>query len=255
MSLEDDLKRRLGVDDESMRRRDRRLDDLREKLRSDPQFNIAIIQSAANGIRKMVEQLRLKNVSPHIFGPVCFDLLIDSIKGGAFSGPDWHLWRTNLISDTSLNAAMRTLGTLAPAGQQLHIPENFQNDTQIEMLAGFIERFTKPTPAPVPPQTMSLPAPPLPREPTAQATPEPIPPDHHEEILQALFQLKAFDPRSRRPAASIAKEISADLDSAKLKEPMSALARQGFIRTKTGRGGGAWLTEAGRKKAEEIEKR
>lgn len=85
---------------------------------------------------------------------------------------------------------------------------------------------------------------------------EPIPPDYHEEILQALLELKAFDRKSRKSTAEVCKRtLGPDADPALLKRPITALRKQGDVLTKGGKGGGVWLTSAGRDKAVEIVKR
>ena len=81
----------------------------------------------------------------------------------------------------------------------------------------------------------------------------PHPSEHHDEILQALLELKALDVHSRRSTTEIARRaIGPNAEPALLKESVSELRRRGLIETKRGRKGGAWLTSSGRVKAEII---
>ena len=85
---------------------------------------------------------------------------------------------------------------------------------------------------------------------------DPITPDYHEEILQALLELNAFGRNSRRPTREVCKRaLGPDCDPAILKRPIKRLCDMGLVQTKDGKGGGVWLTPKGREMAEEIAKR
>jgi hypothetical protein len=74
-----------------------------------------------------------------------------------------------------------------------------------------------------------------------------------QDMLVAMLELKAFDSDSRRSTAAIAKHaLGAGADANSLKSVMSELAIHQFIRTREGRCGGCWLTEAGKRRAEKL---
>jgi hypothetical protein len=68
--------------------------------------------------------------------------------------------------------------------------------------------------------------------------------DRHKEILKAMTELKATDERNRKTAEAIVRRVGA-YDANAFKAPMAELVRNHLIQSKTGRQGGAWLTEAG----------
>ena len=77
--------------------------------------------------------------------------------------------------------------------------------------------------------------------------------DRQRYILQALHENKAFDRGNLMTTAEVAKEAEGpEANPENFKEPMSDLSYQRLIETKTGRGGGAWLTEEGIKLTEHI---
>jgi hypothetical protein len=75
------------------------------------------------------------------------------------------------------------------------------------------------------------------------------------EILQTLYGRGATDREERMTTEQIAKSICPFLYSASLKEPISKLSALHLIATKTGRGGGCWLTPEGLSVIREKEKR
>ncbi|MFL5240595.1 MAG: hypothetical protein ACJ8FY_00680 [Gemmataceae bacterium] len=77
--------------------------------------------------------------------------------------------------------------------------------------------------------------------------------DRAQEVLVAMLQLKAVDSDSRQSTAAIAaRALGAEADANALKIVMSDLATRQLIQTREGRGGGCWLTEAGRRRAEKL---
>jgi hypothetical protein len=79
--------------------------------------------------------------------------------------------------------------------------------------------------------------------------------DRAQEVLVAMLQLKAVDSDSRQPTAGIAaRAMGAEADANSLKPVMSELATRQLIQTREGRGGGCWLTEAGKRRAEKLNK-
>jgi predicted transcriptional regulator len=89
----------------------------------------------------------------------------------------------------------------------------------------------------------------LPDRPVAE---EPLS-DRAQEVLVAMLQLKAVDSDSRQPTAAIAaRAMGANADANSLKPVMSELATRQLIQTREGRGGGCWLTEAGKRRAEKL---
>jgi hypothetical protein len=75
-------------------------------------------------------------------------------------------------------------------------------------------------------------------------------------FLQALAVLKAFAPESRCTTEdAVARAEGTGADSASFKAAVAQLAELKLIETKTGRGGGCWLTGEGRALLEKIKKR
>jgi hypothetical protein len=76
-----------------------------------------------------------------------------------------------------------------------------------------------------------------------------------QEVLVAMLQLKAVDSDSRQSTAAIAaRAMGAEADANSLKPVMSELATRQLIQTRAHRGGGCWLTEAGKRRAEKLSK-
>ena len=68
-----------------------------------------------------------------------------------------------------------------------------------------------------------------------------------------MLELKTFDFESRKTIARIAKSASPKTDPDTFKEVFSALKKKGLIDTQPSRGGGCWLTEAGRAYAQRLD--
>ena len=76
------------------------------------------------------------------------------------------------------------------------------------------------------------------------------------DILEAMYNLKATDPARRKTTDEIAKAAEGpDAAPEGFKRPIADLVRRRLAAAKTGRGGGCWLTCAGRSLAEDIQKR
>lgn len=74
------------------------------------------------------------------------------------------------------------------------------------------------------------------------------------DILDAIYELKGFNPETRVRTEEIADYLT--LDSAQLKEPISELVQlESLLHSKKGRGGGVWLSEAGKRHVERQRKR
>jgi hypothetical protein len=71
------------------------------------------------------------------------------------------------------------------------------------------------------------------------------PPDLLLDALQALRELKATDCDTRRNAAEVAEEIQRGLDPETLKRPLAQARKKGLAGSKTGPGGGSWITPEG----------
>lgn len=74
-------------------------------------------------------------------------------------------------------------------------------------------------------------------------------------VLQVLFKAKAFDSDHRLTTKDIAvRAIGKHADENSLKEVVAKLTGPDYryVETKEGRGGGVWLTEAGRERAEKL---
>lgn len=72
--------------------------------------------------------------------------------------------------------------------------------------------------------------------------------DRQRNCMGALLELKAFDADSRRDARVIARKAEGRAANVNgFKEPLAELARRDLAQSKTGRRGGYWLTDHGRK--------
>lgn len=77
--------------------------------------------------------------------------------------------------------------------------------------------------------------------------------DRAQFVLVAMLQLGAIDSDKRRPTEEIAaKALGDQADANALKAVMSELNTRGLIDSKTGRGGGCWLTDKGRVRAAKL---
>lgn len=67
------------------------------------------------------------------------------------------------------------------------------------------------------------------------------------DILQAMLQAKATDPARRKTADEIAELAEGrGADGQSFKRPLKDLVNRGLVASKEGRGGGSWLTDAGK---------
>ncbi|MGE5610363.1 MAG: hypothetical protein ACM359_14005 [Bacillota bacterium] len=97
------------------------------------------------------------------------------------------------------------------------------------------------------------------------ADPPPLPP-RQQAILRTLWHFGALSPESLRSRQSIAARIDESVlfkfsvDGKQQrhdvgKQSIQSLAKRGLVQTRSGRGGGAWLTPEGQRLAEELVKR
>jgi hypothetical protein len=80
-------------------------------------------------------------------------------------------------------------------------------------------------------------------------------PQRQREVLQALYEKGATDSEDRMTTEQIGEAICPSVYSASFKEPISKLSALQLIATKTGRGGGCWLTAEGLNVAQKRAKR
>ena len=86
----------------------------------------------------------------------------------------------------------------------------------------------------------------------AQPSEEPLS-ERAQLVLVAMHELDAVDSDRRRPTEKIAvKALGQSTDANALKSVMADLRNRKLIDSKTGRGGGCWLTESGRLRAEKL---
>lgn len=72
-------------------------------------------------------------------------------------------------------------------------------------------------------------------------------------VLVAMLELDALDSDRRQSTEEIAvKALGADTDTNALKSVMAQLNARKLIESRTGRGGGCWLTDSGRLRAEKL---
>jgi hypothetical protein len=65
------------------------------------------------------------------------------------------------------------------------------------------------------------------------------------DILDALRSLKAIDPDKRKTGPAIADRVGGDATEQSVKTPLADLTRRNMVDSRTGRGGGSWLTPKG----------
>lgn len=73
-----------------------------------------------------------------------------------------------------------------------------------------------------------------------------------QNILMAMVGLSAFDSDSRRTIPVIAKATAPKQSGSSFSGPIADLAFKKLVSTREGRGGGCWLTELGKIRAEKI---
>jgi hypothetical protein len=72
-------------------------------------------------------------------------------------------------------------------------------------------------------------------------------------VLQTMLKLKATDPARRKNASEIASMAEGpEANEETFKRPIATLVIRGLVASKTGRGGGCWLTPSGRLLAESL---
>ncbi len=76
-----------------------------------------------------------------------------------------------------------------------------------------------------------------------------------QDLLLAMWEMGLFDSDHRKPTEDIAvRAFGASADANAAKTPMSELNGRGLADSRTGRGGGCWLTERGRIRGEKLRK-
>jgi hypothetical protein len=71
--------------------------------------------------------------------------------------------------------------------------------------------------------------------------------DRHWRCIEALHKLQAHSEETRKPAQEVARTIPGGCEPESIKDSMKELVDWGFFRSATGRTGGSWLTNAGRR--------
>jgi hypothetical protein len=74
------------------------------------------------------------------------------------------------------------------------------------------------------------------------------------QILDALRSMKALSFERREATADLAKKVPGVRDAASLKHPVAHLKRLGLVGTKDGAWGGVWLTAAGQRCMQELDR-
>ncbi len=105
-----------------------------------------------------------------------------------------------------------------------------------------------------PPTPPIQPPPPSPVvRPSSAAASEPPLGGKEYDVLDTLFDSKAFAPDVRLTTEEVAGKLLVDAPS--LKEAASSLVKRGLCHSKKGRGGGLWLSAAGKELVETQRKR
>jgi hypothetical protein len=80
--------------------------------------------------------------------------------------------------------------------------------------------------------------------------------DRSQLVLVAMLEIEALDSDRRKPTEDIAaKALGPGTDANSLKNVMAELKTRELVSSKLGRGGGCWLTDKGRKRAEKLRSR
>jgi hypothetical protein len=128
---------------------------------------------------------------------------------------------------------------------------------QLLMLRDYNRQLREnPVPRPVAPsRTWPNPLAPAPQTSEMSGAPssdEPLS-DRAQCVLVAMLELRAIDSDSRKSTEEItAKALGSQADANPLKNVMSELNTRRLIDSKTGRGGGCWLTDKGRVRAAKL---
>jgi hypothetical protein len=219
-----------------------------------PTPNANALCSIVESMRRFGQDRRQNKIWHEEYQRLLMDLVCEAITCGAFSGMEWLQFRTRLANNPSFGNAVKFLGEYRPAIWPQIGGGTSAMDIDTHIFSCHIERFANQM---SPPPTPTIPAVPVPlSKPNELPVPDRVMPDHQEEILQALFELKAFDKNSRKSTETIAKTaIGKENNPDVLKRPISALKKLGYVATKGGKGGGVWLTPFGKVKAIEIAER
>lgn len=245
-SAHESMLRRTHAEQEvKMREGERRRAKWSAAIQSTPSFDAPTIRACAEGLRSLVRDFKggyeeMTNLHISIL-----DLICESVKVGAFSGPSWLLWRTQLANRPHVLNALEWA--------KIEIDRNAWNDWReserkagmVEQLAALIESFAESE------NTLGLA-----QSRAGGVDDRPALSPRKQAILQSLLELQAFDSDSRRTTLEVAERAegkAANTDSFKLS--VSELKRAGFVGTLGGRGGGVWLSGEGRARAEALEKR
>jgi hypothetical protein len=73
-----------------------------------------------------------------------------------------------------------------------------------------------------------------------------------QHVLLAMLELNAIDSDRRRSTETVSRKALGGTDANALKSVMVELKTRRLINSKTGRGGGCWLTDNGRQRAEKL---
>ena len=93
---------------------------------------------------------------------------------------------------------------------------------------------------------------PMEQTPVLSGSEEPLA-ERAQLVLVAMLELDAIDSDCRKPTDEIAsKALGEGADPNALKGVMSELKTRQYVESKTGRGGGCWLTEKGRTRGEKL---
>jgi hypothetical protein len=115
-------------------------------IRATPTYDGEMLKIAADGMRKLVADFKSREIrSPLDVERLTTDLLCDAIKAGAFSGKDWHLWRTRLADKPYSINAVTFLADYAPPAYRKKIEktEQWMALDAAKCLADLIESFQK----------------------------------------------------------------------------------------------------------------
>jgi hypothetical protein len=246
------------------------------EIRSNPIADHGKLIAASDNLRVIASDLDFKRIPDYTANRLAMDAVCIAIRAGAFSGDEWQMWRMRLADLPSFLNACVFISQYKPPKLGCSIPEVFPMSARARLMAEEIEKFAKQIKPPEP-------HPPEPASGTTTITLQPLEvinegrssnqgnassqqqlvefpsllSRRQQDILVVLQELEAFDSDSRQSTEEIARRVTGkrNADPGPFKEPIAELHKKGLVDSKEGRGGGVWLTPAGKIRSEHLRKR
>ena len=134
--------------DLELREHERQTQRWQEAIEANPSFSAGRLQKTALAMRQLLSDFRTRPFHVRTLDDLErleMELLCDAIRGGAFAGDDWRIWRMLLRDKPHILNAFHLLGTHRPQGYPeppLAQPGRDQ-DVIIPFIAMMVETFAK----------------------------------------------------------------------------------------------------------------